>query len=301
MKLSLAGGVVGVLVVVNAAAFVAVEQHFQVATGQVAAGPSSAQPAAADVGASSPSANVPAKSTTPPVVAHLGAPSVVVTAVNATRAWRAANSGGCAGSVQVQATKDGGVTWTTLAASPAGTADGIGIDGNGHLQLSGQAANGCTHNVWTLDTGAWSASTSPASWAPAGAQSPDVIHNGHRAKACDAGSVIDLAVAGDTADVLCSTGAVRAVPAGGAAKTIYQSADALSIGTTKDNSLVVAQTEEGCDGVELATVSGGSAKKITCVQGASKAVDLTFAGNHGWLVAAHNTWTGGTSGDWSKS
>lgn len=80
---------------------------------------------------------------------------------------------------------------------------------------------------------------------------------------------------GDTADVLCSDGAVRTVAGDGKVTTAYQRAGLIAIGMTGDNTLVVARTVSGCDGVEMDKVSDGSAHRITCVKGASTAVDLT--------------------------
>lgn len=303
MKVSLVGGAIGALVLVNAAAFVAVDQHFQVtadaspmaSSSEVSAPPSTASSAVTSA----------ATATTATATAASGpvrSPGVFVTAVTADRGWRAFNSGGCNGSVQVQATQDGGRTWSTVAKPPAGAADAIGIDGSGHLQLSGQASQGCAQQSWSLGTaGSWYTSTA-ASWAPKDAQSSAVIHGGKQQKACASGSVIDIATAGNAADVLCSDGTVRSVSADGKAQTVYQGSGLISIGTTSDNTLVVARSASGCDGVQLdKVVKGGSAQQVTCVKGASKAVDLTFAGDNGWLVAAHNTWTGTATGAWSKS
>lgn len=306
MKMSLVGGAIGALVLVNAGAFAAVHQHFQVPAASASAAPASPTPSATNPGASpgtptgAPSRSAPASSK--PAADVVNALGVSVIAADGQRAWRAVNSGECSAnsSVTVQQTQDGGRTWTTKAAAPAGAMQNISLSGSGRLQLSGQTSGDCSPAVWLLDGDTWSKSSS-ASWLPAGARSGQVAHGSSTLKACDRGWVIDLAVAGDTADVLCSTGEVRAVPPSGSPKTIYQSADALSIGTTGDNTLVVARTSKGCDGVQLATVEKGSAQPITCVQGASKATDLTFAGDNGWLVAAHNTWTGGVTGDWSKS
>lgn len=297
MKISLVGGIIGALVLINAGTLVAVDRHFQ-----VAAVPSSTQPVGTNA---APSPNITAATASPVATAAAGgpvsSPGVFVTAVSADRAWRASNSGGCGGTVQVQATQDGGRTWTTLAKPPAGAATAIGIDGTGHLQLSGQASDGCRQQTWSLSTGGSWYAAGAASWAPEGVTSSDVIHAGKRLRACAAGSVIDIATAGDHVDVLCSNGTVRAVSAKGPAATVYQSPGLLSIGTTSDDSLVVARSMSGCDGVELDKVVGKAAHRLTCVKGASKAVDLTFAGDHGWLVAAHNTWTGAATGNWSKS
>lgn len=302
MKISFVGGAIGALVLVNAAAFVAVEQHFQVSA--VASPVASGSASSTAPSTASPAATTnPAKTTaaTESVADTVRSPGVFVTAANADRAWRAVNSGGCDGSVQVQTTQDGGRTWSGLAKPPAGAADAVGIDGTGHLQLSGQASQGCAQQSWSLGAaGSWYTSGAVA-WTLKGAKSADVIHAGKQLKACGAGSVIDLATAGDAADVLCSDGSVRAVSAAGKADTVYQGNGLISIGTTSDDTLIVARSVKDCNGVELATISNKTAKKLTCVDGASKAVDLTFAGDNGWLVAAHNTWTGGTSGSWSKS
>lgn len=310
MKVSLAGGVIGALIVVNAAAFVAVDQHFQVSADASPAPATSGIPAAASsttdtstppASSSSTGSQTPSQ-TTSLATDDVSSPGVSVIAASGKRGWRAVNSGACGAnsSVTVQATEDSGRTWTTKAEAPAGAMQSISLSGSGRLQLSGQTTGDCSHAVWLLTGDTWSKSSS-ASWLPAGARSGKVVHGSSTRQACDRGWVIDLAVAGDTADVLCSTGEVRAIPADGSAKTIYQSADALSIGTTGDNTLIVARTASGCDGVQLAKVSQGSAQPITCVAGATKAVDLTFAGDNGWLVAAHNTWTGTSTGDWSKS
>ncbi|MGN6413369.1 hypothetical protein [Flexivirga sp.] len=310
MKMSLVGGAIGALVLVNAGAFAAVHQHFQVpaatasaATASLTPSPSTSNDTMTTPATGTPTGASPAGSASASMKVDAVDPlAVSVIAANGQRAWRAVNSGECSAnsSVTVQQTQDGGRTWTTKAAAPAGAMQSISLSGSGRLQLSGQTSGDCSHAVWLLTGDTWSTSSS-ASWLPAGARSAKVLHGSSTRQACDRGWVIDLAVAGDTADVLCSTGEVRAIPTSGSPKTIYQSADALSIATTGGNTLVVARTAKGCDGVQLVTVAKGSAQPITCVQGASTATDLTFAGDNGWLVAAHNTWTGGVTGDWSKS
>lgn len=303
MKISVPAAAIGVLVLADLGAFVAVHQHSRAMAGPAVTstapapqtssslgGPSSAQPSAAATGvASSARAAIPAR-------------TVFATAVSADRGWRAVNSGGCNGSVRVQASQDGGRTWSTLAEPPAGAADAIGIDGTGHLQLSGQASGGCAQKSWSLaNGGSWYASDA-GDWVPKGAKSGAVMHAGKQVQACDAGAVIDIATAGNAAEVLCSDGTVRKVTASGKPQTVYQGAGLLSIGTAGDKTIVVARSVPGCDGVRLDTLAAsGSAQPITCVQGAPKAVDLTFAGDKGWLIAANNTWTGGVSGNWSKS
>jgi len=310
MKASLTGAVIGGLVLVNAVALLAVEQHFHPAaeaspaaggstnsllsTGTAAAPPKSGGDASVAAASSQPGS--------PEKGGKVTSAGVFVVAADGSRAWRAVNSGACdGGSVQVQATQDGGVTWTMLNTPPVGAADGLGFDGAGLLQVRGEASNGCAPGAWSLATdGSW-ASSDVSAWAPKGVNSPDVTYQGKEHNACDSANVIDVATAKDTADVLCSDGSVRTVTSGGKASTIYRAAGLISIGTASDNSLVVARSDDKCDGVALDKISGGSAHRLTCVADASKKVDLTFAGDHGWLVAAHNTWTGTTSGDWSKS
>ncbi|MBB2890191.1 hypothetical protein [Flexivirga oryzae] len=307
MKASLTGAVIGGLVLVNAVALVAVEQHFKVTAEASPAASGSTNPLLSGTTAPSAESSSPsvAAASSPSSSAAAGgkvmSPGVFTVAADGSRAWRAVNSGGCdGGSVQVQATQDGGVTWTTLGTVSAGAADGLGFDASGLIQLRGEASSGCTQGAWSLSTdGSWATST-PTSWAPKGAKSADVTYQGKQHQACASGTVIDLATADANVDVLCSTGDVRTVTPAGKASTVYTAAGLISIGTTQDNTLVVARTVSGCDGVELDKIVNSKADSMTCVKDASKAVDLTFAGDHGWLVAANNTWTGTTSGDWSK-
>jgi len=303
MKLAVPTVAIGVLVLADVGAFVAVHQHSHaVASPPATSGASAPGPSAALDGPSSTLSSTSTGAAPASTGVTIPARSVFATAINAERAWRAVNSGGCNGSVQVQATRDGGRTWTTLAKSPAGAADSIGIDGSGHLQLSGQASDGCAQKSWSLATGgSWYVSDA-GSWVPKDAKSGAIARAGKQRQACDAGPVIDIATAGNVADVLCSDGTVRKVSGNGEPATIYQDAGLLSIGTAGDKTVVVARSVTSCNGVELDILtSSGSAQPITCVQGAPKAVDLTFAGDKGWLIAANNTWTGGVSGNWSKS
>lgn len=298
MKISVVAGAMVALALANTGLFVMVDAH----SGGAAASASSdsvasVTPTTTGSSSSSASSTGPA---TPSATARDGS-GVFVVAVSGTRAWRVVSSGGCSGSVQVAATRNGGRTWTGLAKPPVAAANGIGIDENGRLVINGRRSNGCASGTWSLSGGAWF-NSSPSTWLRTGGRTGEVTQGGHKLTACDNGWVADLATSGSSGvDVLCSTGDVRSVSSGGATKTIYRSADVISIGTTADNSLVVARTVNGCDGVELDEIKDGTPQRITCLQGASGTADLTFTGDNGWFVTAHGTWTGGPSGSWSKS
>lgn len=292
MKVSISAGVIGALVAANAVLLVAVQRHAHGpdATAEVSAAATShgETPSAAPSG--------PGLSAIPTPIG----PSISVVALDDRRAWRSVSAGGCAGRTLVQRTRDGGHTWTALAKPPARATVGIGIAADGNLQLNARGKPTCSFGTWELSGTTWSKSTTD-SWLPKAAQNVAVVHDGAVQQPCETGRVTDLAVVGDAAYTLCSTGEIRRVTSNGSAQPVVRTTGAVSIGTADDKTLIVARRTDGCHGLALEKVVGGSAQHLTCVQGVSAPADLTFAGERGWLVGAQGTWTGGVSGSWSKS
>lgn len=296
MKVSTAGAVIGVLALANIALFAAVEAS-NGADRQVSARADNSlavvdpTPTATGSAGSTPS---PPTGTTAP-----SAPRVVAVAGGADRAWRAISPAGCGRAVRVQVTTNGGRTWTEAPSPQVRTANGLGFDAAGHLFLTGRSGGECASGAWSLSAGSWAPVVS-SRWHRTGEPSADLTLSGRRHQVCTDGWVVDLAVGTSAANVLCSNGDIRAVPARGAVRTLLHSTAVFSIGTAGGNTLVAARTASGCDGVELDKVSDGTVHRITCVQGADSDVDLTFAADAGWLIGADATWTGGLGGTWSK-
>ena len=303
MKAPATAVTLGVLVAANLGLFVAVDHHLTrpvaraAPTTQRTVEPSSATTSLA---ASPTSSAASTTSSSSPTSSRAPGPAVYVVARGQRTAWRVAGSAECGNAPKVQETSDGGVTWQKVTAPPAGGVTGARTDSAGHLVITGRTADGCRPTSWVLQDTTWTADAT-TTWSSTGDPGPDVLHNGKKVAACDSGSVLDTASTSSGLDVLCSTGDVLSVSSGSAASTtLFQSSDLLSIATEPDDTLVVARTSDGCDGVQLDEVSGGVTHSITCVKGAAAPVDLTFSGYYGWLVAPHNTWSGQLTGDWSK-
>ncbi len=229
----------------------------------------------------------------------------VVVALDDSRAWRAVLGTCDKGGAAIEVTGDGGRTWGTrvVPAKALGRVQPVSAD---RAFVIGADAS-CTAGEFITDDGArtWNGPRAlQGGWSrtPGGATGTAVTPERPTARPCGPGTLVDLSrVSGTSARALCGDGSVTTSSDGGATWTRLAqvgSAMALSVREEKGSARAyVARVADGCEGVELARVTGKSATSVACVvvpDGLPEGrVSISVVDAAGWLAVGDTVWRSG--------
>jgi hypothetical protein len=229
----------------------------------------------------------------------------LVSALDATTAWRA-TSGSCEqGGSALSVTTDGGKTWEKTK-SPARAVTRVQPLAAERVFAIGAGA-GCDLRQYASNNlgSSWLAGTAVSGgWARQLDKATDVLTpRDERAQPCGASTdVIDLSrTSADQAQVLCADGAVMLTDDGG---QTWSDDGAVKGGLALGNRLesnrlttYVARVTSACPGIDIVRVAKGkSAERVACIgtkvpSGAGQ-IGLSLVSEAGWLVAGDSVYTG---------
>ena len=176
-------------------------------------------PAPTSASATSTTSEQPTTPTSQPSTAPVAVPVMrLVSALDATTAWRASAGSCAAGGARVEVTTDGGATWTRLRSPARAVARVQPLSRTGAFVIG--AGTECTPRQFaTKDAGqSWDPSTAVSGgWARRLDEPTQVLApRAARATPCDTGAVVDLArTSASQAVALCAGGSVVATNDGG--------------------------------------------------------------------------------------
>jgi hypothetical protein len=244
----------------------------------------------------------------------------VVVALDDRRAWRAVLGTCDKGGAALEVTADGGRTWGSrvVPARALGRVQPVSAD---NAFVIGADAS-CRAEEYVTEDGArsWKAPRAlDGTWSrtPGGATSTAVTPERPSARPCGAGALVDLArVSARSARALCADGTVMTSSDGGAAwsrLTRVGGALALSVRQEQGSARAyVARVADGCDGIEVARLTGastgtsagstgsasGSTTSIACVAAPDGVpqgrVSISVVEEAGWLAVGDTTWRAGS-------
>ncbi|MHA3837592.1 hypothetical protein ACXR8F_17880 [Terrabacter sp. AAH1] len=226
----------------------------------------------------------------------------LVSALDATTAWRATVGSCTAGGARVEVSTDGGATWTRLR-SPARAVARVQPMSRTEAFVIGAGAECTPRQYATKDGGeTWGPSTVVrGGWArrldgPTRVLAPRAA----RATPCGQATVVDLSRTSATqAEALCAGGSVVATKDGGLTWTDAGSAPgAVALGTRLSAggapSTYAVRVVARCRGLQVVRVSADQgAAPIGCVGAEAVApgqVGLSVTAAAGWIVAGDQTW-----------
>ena len=226
----------------------------------------------------------------------------LVSALDATTAWRASAGSCVAGGARVEVTTDGGATWTRLRSPARAVARVQPLSRSGAFVIGAGAE--CTPRQFaTKDAGqSWDPPTTVSGgWARRLDEPTQVLApRAARATPCGAAAVVDLARSSATrAEALCASGSVVATDDGGQTWADAGSAPgAVALGTRLTGSGTLStyavRVVPACPGYQVVRVAADSgAEPVACVRGESVArgqVGLSVTGTAAWIVAGDQTW-----------
>lgn len=238
----------------------------------------------------------------------------VVVALDDTRAWRAVLGTCDKGGAALEVTGDGGRTWGTrvVPAKALGRVQPVSADRA--FVIGADAA--CKAREYVTDDGArtWDGPrTLQGGWSrtPGGASGTAVTPERPTARPCGSGTLVDLArVSGKAARALCADGSVTTSGDGGVTWSDLarvEGALALSVREEKGAARAyVARVADGCDGVEVARISGRSSTTVACVSvpdGVPEGrVSISVVDAAGWLAVGDTVWrSGGDLRTWTRT
>jgi hypothetical protein len=226
----------------------------------------------------------------------------LVSALDATTAWRASVGSCVAGGARLEVTTDGGASWTRLRSparalvrvQPLSATSGFVIGAATGCELRQQATNdvGRTWQPPTAVSGAWARRLDE----PTRVLTP----KDPRATPCGAAVVVDLSRTSTTqAQVLCAGGAVVVSNDGGLTwADSGRAPGAVALGNRLAGggtlSTYAVRVVAGCQGVQVVrVVKGQTAEAVACVPTGGVApgqVGLSLTAAGGWLAAGDATW-----------
>ncbi len=226
----------------------------------------------------------------------------LVSALDATTAWRATAGSCVAGGARVEITTDGGATWTRLR-SPARAVARVQPLSRAGAFVIGAGAECNLRQYATKDAGqSWDPPTTVSGgWARRLDDPTQVLApRADRAAPCDKAAVVDLARTSATqAEALCVGGSVVATTDGGQTWADAGSAPgAVALGTRVTGSGTLStyavRVVPACPGYQVVRVAADQgADAVACVRGDSVApgeVGLSVTGTAAWIVAGDQTW-----------
>ncbi|MGO4601090.1 hypothetical protein [Terrabacter sp. 2YAF2] len=227
----------------------------------------------------------------------------LISAVDGTRAWRA-TLGSCRdGGASLSVTGDGGRTWTKRAV-PARALGRIQPVATTRGFVIGAKEGGCAVGEYSTSDNAatWQGPRAvDGGWSRVPGGDPSIVITPQRpdARPCGTAAVIDLArVSATSAVVVCADGRlVRSGDGGAVWQAIATVEGALTVSARQvsgADTVDVARVGPGCTGVEIAGVTDGTTKRVSCVQtslvGAAGRISLSVVGDGGWLAVGDATW-----------
>ncbi len=240
----------------------------------------------------------------------------VVVALDDSRAWRAVLGTCEKGGAAIEVTGDGGRTWGTRALPAKAKALGRVQPVSADRAFVIAADAGCKAGEYITEDGArtWDGPRAlQGGWSrtPGGASGTVVTPERPDARPCGSGSLVDLArVSGTAARALCGDGSLTTSGDGGATWKTFAQADgalALSVREEKGSARAyVARVADGCEGVELARVTGKSATSVACIatpDGLPEGrVSISVVDAAGWLAVGDTVWrSGGDLRTWTRT
>lgn len=226
----------------------------------------------------------------------------LVSALDATTAWRASAGSCAAGGARVEVTTDGGATWTRLRSPARAVARVQPLSRTAAFVIG--AGTECTPRQFaTKDAGqSWEPPTTVSGgWARRLDEPTQVLApRAARATPCGAAAVVDLARTSATqAEALCASGSVVATDDGGQTWADAGSAPgAIALGTRLTGSGTLStyavRVVPACQGYQVVRVlADQGAEPVACVRGEAVArgqVGLSVTGTAAWVVAGDQTW-----------
>ncbi len=234
---------------------------------------------------------------------------VGVVPVDSTVAWRFVQGACPGGGASVQRTGDGGRTWATLE-PPFAVIVRVSASDGSKASIVG-AQDTCRESVKrTTDAGqTWGAGGQLAMWHLSVSTPGQVVNASGRASTpCGAAGPLSVASLSTTAAaVLCTTGKVMETANGGSDWVeIGRGLSAVALDVRLEAgklTALVAHPADGCAGLAVSAVTGGTVTRNGCVDLGGRATDalqrrvaLGFAGDAGWLVIDDQTFRSDDAG-----
>jgi hypothetical protein len=223
--------------------------------------------------------------------------SALVTALDATVAWRG-TAGTCdRGGSTLETTTDGGATWSEVT-PPARALVRVQPLDEKRVFAIGAGADCSLQQYVSPDTGAtWDAPTSVAgNWARRLDDPTKVVTpKDSGAEACDGAVVLDLSRTASTdAQALCANGDVVETTDGGSTWSAAGSATgSVALANLASGGTYVARISDSCAGVEVTRVTADRTTTLACVKVKTPKpgeVGIAVTTDSGWLVIGDQTW-----------
>ena len=234
--------------------------------------------------------------------------SRVLAAVDARTAWLA-TTGTCEEPGGLQVTSNTGASWT--ASEIPGAVTRIRPSTKTASFVVGGSGKGCEMRLWTTGDGGkeWSdPASADAAWArDAGNERRVIRPGGDTVAPCGRAVVLDLASLGRfTATALCGDGKVRTTGDGGDTwPTAFSAKGSLALALLPSGRGAIAARADGCDGVQVTALVGGSPADRRCVAGADATpgrVAVAVTDGAAWLVAGDAVYTASDpAGRWART